>query len=1615
MSEATRPATQLSPEQKREMLALLLKERARRVRSFPVSFAQQRLWLLDRLEPGNIAYNISRSIRLVGNLSVDALRRAFTEVVRRHEALRTTFGLSGEQAVQVVNRPAPFELQYYDLGGLDAKRRRAEQESLTVAEARWRFDLSKGPLLRASLLRLSAEEHVLTLTMHHIIADGWSGAVLLRELGALYAAFCDGRESPLAELPIQYADYAVWQHEWLSGSVLEEYLGYWSRQLEGAPPLLKLPTDRPRPHAQSFRGKHLAAILPPALSDALRGLSRQEGATLFMTLLAAFKVLLYRQTGQPDVVVGTPIAGRNRKDLEALIGFFVNTLVLRTSLAGRPTFRELLRRVREVCLGAYAHQEMPFEKLVEELQPERSTSHTPLFQVFFNMHSHSEGETVFPGLAAHDLPAPEASAKFDLTLYAKDHLAGIQLTLVYNSDLFERPRMVELFAQLRHLLSQAAQRPDEKITSYTLLTERSAVLLPDPTRALGPRREAVAQQLFSERARLSPASLAVADAHVAWSYAELEEQGNRLARLLLDGRVRTGDVVAVYAHRSASLVWAILGILKAGAAFMILDPAHPAARLAECVRLARPRGWLRLEAAGEVAPELEECLDGLGCRTRLTLGDSTAHDGTTHAGVNLLDGLSAEPPGVEVGQRDVAYIAFTSGSTGRPKGVRGTHDSLTHYHAWLARTFSIGERDRFSMLSGLSHDPLLRDIFPPLLLGAALCVPEGDVWGTPGGLAGWMERERITVTNLTPALGQLLSEWPEGAAAPALDSLRYAFFVGDVLTGGDLSRLRRLAPSVTCFNLYGTTETQRSLSYYAAHDTGTDDESALEGPLPVGRGIDGVQLLVLNETLGLAGVGEVGELYLRSPHLSAGYLEDEGLTRERFVVNPFTGEGDDRLYRTGDLGRYSPDGNVEILGRADRQLKIRGFRVEPGEIEAALKRLPGVRECVVLKRADGREDGPLVGYVGLEAGAMADASKLRGRLKRELPDYMIPSAFVFMERLPLTPGGKIDRGALPPPDEAHPDGGEFAAPRTTVEESLAGIWRQLLGVERIGLNDNFFELGGHSLLAMRILLRVREQLEAELPLRLLFEAPTLAEFAAAVELALGESRGLRAEPIKPVPRGVQPPVSLIQEGWLFREWWEEVHSVARRSFHTAATFRLAGPLDQDILARALAEIVQRHEVLRSTFPPTGGLLSQKKLYPLFVKIFGMKGVQKKLYQLDGMVSEAARPKFLGGPRVVIKPHVEVPLRVEDLSAAGESEREAEVLRLLAGESERPFDYAAGPLLRAAVLKLAPEEHVVSVVLHHLVSDGWSMQLFTRELFELYRAFASGTVPRLPELHVQYGDYADWQRRWFRGETLRAVAAFWKEQFEGVGLFPELTLPFARKAPPASDFQQRVDVQSLMLPRELSGSLRELGHRAGVTRYMLFLAALGTLLHRYTGREKIGVFSPLANRSRPETQNLIGWFANIHVLAADCSGDPRFSELLKRVRGLVLSVHAHQEVPYVLLVKTVLPLLKGYETPKKIFEAPHVFFDYVVRRRGSQRVAGLNVTALHLPPRSTEAGVEVKVIEEDEDLTVTARYSTDRYEPADIRRMLARFRALLEAAAADPGRPIGALLPPATDG
>jgi amino acid adenylation domain-containing protein/non-ribosomal peptide synthase protein (TIGR01720 family) len=1507
----------------------------------PTSYAQQRLWLLEQLEPGTSAFNMSAAVRMAGALDVAALGRSLVEVVRRHESLRTTFAEVDGEPVQVIAQHGVVELPVVELG--EGPGQAAELERLVREDALRPFSLSEGPLLRTTLVRLSPGEHVLLLSMHHSVSDGWSVGVLIREVMSLYGAFIEGRQPTLAELPIQYADFALWQRERLNGEVGRAAVAYWKRQLAGELPVLELPADQPRPAVQTFRGARHAERLPRELGEALRQLSRGQGATLYMTLLAAFKTLLLRQTRQEDMVVGTPIAGRNQAGVENLIGFFVNTLVLRTDLSGNPTFRELLARVREVTLSAYEHQELPFEKLLVELRPERSLSHTPLFQVYFNMLNFPAAEIGLPGLNVSLLAPPEVESKFDLTVYVKEEGADVVCELVYNADLFSHERMAETAAQYLHLLGQIVERPDTRLDEFSLVTPAAKLVLPDPTARLNDEWLGSVPERFSAQARRVPFNLAVKDKDETWNYQDLDARSSQLARHLIAGGVAPGDRVAIYSHRSAPLVWALLGVLKAGGAFVILDPAYPAARHIACMELAEPRAWIQLEAAGALPPALAAHLDAAGVNCRVILprrADAEAR--------GLFADYPAEDPCVRLGPDDLAYVAFTSGSTGVPKGVLGRHGPLTHFLPWLQRTFGLDESDRFTLLSGIAHDPLHRDVFTPLQLGASVCVPDPEEIPVPGRVAEWMRREGVTVAHLTPAMGQLLTEGASIEPGDAVTSLRYVFLVGDVLTRRDVARLRAMAPVVTCVNYYGSTETQRAVSYHLVRDG--------EGPgreiLPLGHGIEDVQLLVLTPTNRLCGVGEPGEIFLRSPHVARGYLGDEALTRERFITNPFTGLGGDRLYKTGDLGRYLPDGGVEPLGRSDLQVKIRGFRVELGEIEAALGQHPCVREAVVVAREDAGHDKRLVGYVvPQEAGeggrGRALDAELRGHLRERLPDYMVPSAFVTLDALPLTPNGKVNRRSLPAPAAPQPgEAGEGAAPRTPVEEVLAAVWSGVLGLERVGVNDNFFELGGHSLLATQVISRVRAAFRVELPLRRMFETPTVAGMAAWVEAALKSSVESDAPPLRPAARGDELPLSFAQQ----RLWFLDQLEPGSAFYNVGTAVRLAGTLDVEALERALGEIVRRHESLRTTFR-----------------------------QVDGQ------------PVQIIAPSAGVTLVLEDLSALPEEGREAEVRRRAAVELGRPFDLSRGPLLRLKLWRLGRREHVALVSMHHIVSDGWSSGVFVREMATLYRAYSSGGESPLPPLSVQYADYALWQRGWLREEVLEHELDYWTKQLAGAPAV--LELPTDRPRPAVFTF--RGARHHFTLGRELSKSLESLSRRESCTLFMTLLAAFNVLLSRYTGQVDLSVGTPVAGRRHAETERLIGLFVNTLVMRTDLSGDPTFRELLKRVREVTLSAYAHQDVPFEMLVEALQPERSLSFTP--LFQ--------VALTLQNAPAEPLEAPDLTVSPLEVEGGVSkfdllLTAQETERGLQCFFEYSTDLFEATTIERMSAHLQRLLEAVVAD---------------
>ncbi|MDC8016188.1 non-ribosomal peptide synthetase [Tahibacter soli] len=1051
---------------------------ADRSRPLPLSFAQQRLWFVQAMEGDSTTYNMPVSLRLAGRLDVDAFRAALQALVARHEVLRSRFvAEDGEVRVQV----APSLDVPIDVVDLAPSQVAAHER----AHADHVFDLAAGPLLIAKLLRLDAGEHVLLVNVHHIVCDGWSMRILVGEWLALYDALRQSRPSPLPPPALQYADYAHWQRETLEAERLDAQLAYWTRQLAGAPELTNLPTDRPRPAVQRFDSGSETRTIDTALSQRVAKLGHEAGASVFMTLVSAFALLLSRYSGETDLLIGTPVVNRHREELENLIGLFLGNLVLRADLSGRPTFRELLARTRQTALDAYSNSDVPFERIVDALPLKRDLSRNPLFQVFFNMLDLPELAYRAEELDVALMDGAQFDAKFDLTVYAEQTAAGLKLHLVYNSALFDAARMQELLRQYEHLLEQIVAAPDRTIDDYGLLTAHAASVLPDPSIALDRDFVGSVPQLFAERCAATPDAPAVVSHERRWSYRELDAASERIACWLQDRDVTPGAVVAIHAQRNATLVAAILGVLKTGAAFMILDPAYPAGHLRACLEVAPAAAWLQIADASAADPR-DVVAPGTAC---LDLRDI---DGS--AELQRFDGRRARP--VAIGADDIALIAFTSGSTGKPKAVQSRHGPLTRFYPWLREHFDLRADDRFSLLSGLAHDPLQRDIFNALYLGASLHVPAPDTI-VPGRLAQWMIESGVTVSHLTPAITQVLCDAPESMRLPAL---RHAFLIGDVLTRRDVVRLQSHAPDAQIVNTYGATETQRALSYYDL-----DRESAaqrLRQVVPLGRGMPGVQLVVLNAAGRRAGVGELGEIHIRSHHLARGYLDDPALTRERFLVNPFTGDAGDRMYRTGDLGRYLPDGNVECVGRADTQVKLRGFRIEPGHVEALLGEHPDVRAAVVMAREDDVRGRFLAAYVTVRERRPEPAA-LRGWLSARLPDYMQPSAYVFLDALPLTPNGKIDRRALPLPDGDW-RGAAHVPASTPTEHAVAAIWADLLRRERVGVLDDFFALGGHSLLGTQVIARIRSRFEIDLPLRALFEIPTVAALSAAIDRELAD-------------------------------------------------------------------------------------------------------------------------------------------------------------------------------------------------------------------------------------------------------------------------------------------------------------------------------------------------------------------------------------------------------------------------------------------------------------------------------------------------------------------------------
>ena len=1043
-----------------------------------LSFAQQRIWFAAQVAPDSAAYNVIEGVRLAGQLSSAALGQAINEVIRRHEVLRTTFENSDHEATQRIACSFAFLLSQISLEGLSEIAQEAEIQRLSAEDARRPFDLTQSPLLRMTLGWLGADRYFLFLTMHHIVADFWSLGLLLRELGSLYERFLYGKPSHLSELAIQYRDYAEWQRDWLTGEVLDAQLSYWKQQLEGDLPRFELPIDGAPSSRDDFRGATHCVFLCRELSESLKSFCRRQGCTLTMALLAAFNVLLRALSGQDDIILGVTIANRNRIEIESLIGFFVNTLPLRTDLSGNPTFLELLDRVRPGCLEAYGHQDLPFEKLVEEIHPERTPARNPIFDILFNSLTAPAGNAKLPGLVLDDLHREDPESKFALTLNVEEFGDEIRLRAVYQSRLFSSERIEAMLDQYVHLLQQIADDQESPISAYSLVAPRFRRLLPDPTQAIAEPRFELAARAFASRAELTPDRPAIIHGDRSWTYGELSEAVCALVSSLKAQGLCRGDVVAVTGRRSFGLIAAVLAVLSSGGVLLTIDPLLPEYRKLLMVKEARPR---RLICVGESAQA--KSIAG-------EVRESIFVDPNTGSTPSVAQRLSIGDSFPESSPDDAAYIFFTSGTTGVPKAVIGCHKGLSHFLHWQGKEFNVGAGDRCAQLTNLSFDVVLRDILLPLTSGATLCLPDGyEQWGSERTLS-WLDEQRITLLHVVPTLAQLwLARVPPGVS---LKSLRCVFFAGEPLTDSLVIRWRNAFPlSGSIVNLYGPTETTLAKCFHRV------SSEPLSGIQPIGKPIPETQVLIVSKDLRLCGVGELGQIAVRTPFRTLGYLNPNLEDQARFVPNPFREDERDRVYLTGDLGRYRLDGTIEIAGRLDHQIKIRGVRVEPDEITAVVLQHAGIESCAVVGVDDPNGGKALVAYVVRKSASRVTAGDLRSYLSKRLPSWIVPSRFIFLETLPLKPNGKFDWKALPSPEFVAFDLSEAAAPAaSSIEEALCKLWADVLGLDSVGVEDNFFDLGGHSLLAMRIVSRVREHFKVDVPLQKLFENPTVRGLAA---------------------------------------------------------------------------------------------------------------------------------------------------------------------------------------------------------------------------------------------------------------------------------------------------------------------------------------------------------------------------------------------------------------------------------------------------------------------------------------------------------------------------------------
>jgi amino acid adenylation domain-containing protein len=1486
---------------------------------YPVSFTQKRMWLLQRMEPDNASYNNASIIRLTGSLDPALLQQSLQAILNRHEALRTTFIERGENELfQRVQDTFELPLPLVDMEHLPLEQREEEAKRLMCLEAHQAFDLEHGPLLRTSLYRLSEREHLLMFMVHHIVIDGWSGGLLLHELGRFYGQFSTGMQANLPTPTLHYIDFAAWQNEWFSGEIATQQLDYWKEQLAGKVPALELPADRPRPLVPRYRGSIYRLQIEAPLVERLQELSREAETTLFMTLMAGFQALLHRYTGQTDFAVGFPVSGRSREETHGIFGPLVNSLPLRALVEGDESFRDLLQRVRERISGAMANPDVPLEKLVEELQPERQPGVSPFYQVMFNMNREIP-ETHLPQLSIVYEMFDSGVAKFDLVIEAHTKPDGLHLVFEYNTDLFDEATMARFANAYRILLSGVVDRPESPVWQLPVLSPEDAHRLLvewNDTATEHDPRERTAVQVFEATAARLADEIAVVGGDVRLTYQELNERANQLANYLRTQGVQADTRVGLCADRTPDMVVAVLAVLKAGGAYVPIDPAYPEERISYMVE---DSGIKLLLTQSHLAERLPAGAPRF-------LIDTEFDQLTDYAKGNLELPISAD---------DLVYVIYTSGSTGRPKGVLITHGGLMNYLTWAIDTYA-QQGHGAPVHSSLAFDLTVTSMYVPLLSGKRV-VLVAESMGVDALVDAMRTTPGYSLTKITPAHLQLLGMEAQAGDAHAWN---HVFVIGgEALTYENIAPWQQHAPDTVLINEYGPTETVVGCCVYSV----PRGEKAT-GPVPIGRPIANTQLYILDAHLQPVPIGAAGELYIGGYGVARGYLNRPDLTAERFVENPFV--PGTRMYKTGDLARYLPDGNLVYLGRLDDQVKIRGYRIELGEIEAVLETQEQIKLAAVVVQDDGQGDKRLAGYYTTADGAPIPVRELRSFLKNTLPPHMIPAVLLHLESMPLTVNGKIDRRALPAPERAQTEEAVSDAPLTQLEQQVKAVWEAVLKREQVGVHDNFYEIGGHSVNAILITSRLKKALQVDFQIRDIFQAPTVSKLAAFLGDKLRQAHGDSLPALTPVSSGLPLPLSFEQQRlWLADQLQKDTQ------YNVRYVWEMEGELQADALEQSFVELIRRHDALRT--------------------VFRLQGTQ---------------------PVQVILPEAAFQIERFDLSSES-ADLQATSLQEHLDAINTPFDLAEGPMLRANLFQLNENQHVLHLCVHHIIGDGWSLDILARELTALYEALTTGADANLPELRFKYADYAVWQRRLLEEGYLDGQVQYWKDKLAGAAPLLDLRPDFPRPA------VQTVNGSTLRLdlPAGLHEELEAYSRQERATLFMTLLAAYNLVLSQRSDRDDVLVGIPIANRNQEETQSMFGMFLNTLAIRTDLSSAATFRDLLAGVRDSAYGAFANQDVPFDRVIEAVNP-----ERTLAYSPLVQVWFNHQNTPRSEVQLRGLTLRGQPVPEEAVKFDLMLEALtESDGHLSVSLSYNTDLFRAWTAELLASQWQAVLTAAVQRP--------------